>query len=258
MSIKTVNIIGAGNVATQLALALERAKKGTVQAILSKRMPNAQLLADRIDAKAITDFNALPSADLILIAVKDDAIAEVVMQLHPTSAVVHTSGSKSVDLLSKFSNYGILYPLQTFSKGRLIEMANVPFFLDVPNNQIFSDQLAAFCKNYLSNLIYYADSDKRATIHLAAVIASNFSNHLLAEAEQILKADDMPLHILAPLLKETLAKAFELGPVSAQTGPAKREDEIVLNRQLAALADEDVKRIYQLISKRIQKMDAET
>ncbi len=248
--IKSVNIIGAGNVATHLVKAIS-AHAGMLRAVYARNLEKANELAAVAGIGGVAKISELPLADLTIIAVKDDAIEGIVEQLNPDFKVVHVSGSKPLELLDKFSQKGILYPLQTFSTKRELDVHKIPFFIEVVNDE-FKAELHHFCAACFSENIHYANSHQRATIHLAAVLASNFSNHLLAEAQTILETENLPFSILEPLMVETLRKSFDLEPRNAQTGPAVRNDTATLTHQINALPDEDLKLIYHLISKRIQ------
>lgn len=247
--IERVNIIGAGNVATHLLSKLSHTCK--ISSIFSRDFTKAAALAQKVKGVPIDNLKAIDlHADLTIIAVKDDAIVEVLSQLPKSLPIVHTSGSRGVEVMQAFANYGILYPLQTFSKNRPLEIGEIPFFIEA-SSSVFLEKIERFCKTHLSENVSYSDSHKRSVIHLAAVFASNFTNHLLTEAQCILDTENIPLSVLEPLMLETIQKAFALGPKITQTGPAARSDQKVIDKQIATLKEDDLKSIYELISKRI-------
>ncbi|WP_027418658.1 Rossmann-like and DUF2520 domain-containing protein [Crocinitomix catalasitica] len=244
-----INIIGSGNVAK--AFALQLYKKVEIVSVYSRNYENALGLANKVKAFAYNDLEELNfDVDLNIIAVKDDAIEDIVKCLPNNISVVHTSGSVGIESLNKFDEFGILYPYQTFTSGRIIDMTNIPFFLEA-NTTSFKNELNDFCLKNFSAQIYEANSEKRKHIHLAAVITSNFTNHLLFEAEKILSEVNYPLDILKPLLLETIEKAISIGPKNAQTGPAKRNDVKVMSNQINSIESRELKIVYELMSKLI-------
>ncbi|MCW3084335.1 MAG: oxidoreductase [Bacteroidetes bacterium] len=251
MQATTITLIGAGNVATQLGIAL-REQGYAISQVYSPTKKSAEALAKKVNAAAITDLKKLHSNSIIyIIAVKDDAIETVAKQLHfKNQIVVHTSGTVPIDVLKKTSkNYGVLYPLQTFSKEKAVDLKTTPVCIEA-NNKPTSTTLQYFAKSFSGN-VQQVSSGQRKTIHLAAVFACNFSNHMYAVAEGILKKDKLSLDLLQPLIEETAAKIKNNSPVKMQTGPAARGDKKTMKAHLKLIADADNKKIYQLISKGI-------
>ncbi len=249
--IQKVNIIGSGNVSTHLARYLN--VYVDILSVYSKNFMNARKLADEFNATPVDDAHELSDdADLNIICLKDDAIELIAAGMNKSIPVVHTSGSVSIDVFSQFDTYGILYPLQSFSKSRAVEISKIPFFLETSSDE-FYQELGSFCDEYLSTNTQPADSKKRAGMHLAAVIANNFSNYLLSVSEAILNDYDLPLETIEPLMEETINKAFLNGPVQSQTGPARRSDQNTVNKHLSLLKDEDQKKLYQMMSELIEK-----
>ncbi len=246
-----VSIIGSGNVATHLALTLF--KNGVdIGSVYSQNLENAKSLADRVAGKGVDDYGDIDfEVDFLILAIKDDAIASVVEHLPKSVAVLHTSGSISIQVLSSFQAYGILYPLQTFSKTRGIDMTEVPFFIEA-NDDVYLAKVKTFVMATLSQSVYKADSEVRKTIHLAAVFANNFSTQLMVEASGILATKGLDISIFKPLMTETFDKIFEQGALAALTGPAKRNDEGVIQNQLSSIASADLKAIYTLLTARIK------
>ena len=244
--------IGAGNVATQMALSLKKAKHNILQ-IVSKHKSSGNSLAKLLKCDYTTFIEKIDmSADIYIIAVKDDAIIKVVKQLKlKDKIVVHTSGSVEMNLLKFVSkNYGVFYPLQTFSKKNKANFKFVPICLEANNSYTFKilEQLA----KSISNNVKKINSEQRKTIHLAAVFACNFCNHLYAIASTILEASDLSLDILKPLIEETANKINSSNPSKIQTGPAIRGDKKTMNNHLKMLTKEkNLQNIYELMSKSI-------
>lgn len=248
-------IIGSGNVATQLSLALQKSKHAIVQ-VYSKNNSSARNLAKKLRC----DFTTYPekiiaTADIYIIAVKDDAIVEVAEHLKLIDrVVVHTSGSVEMDVLKGTSkNYGVFYPLQTFSKKNKINFKSIPVCLEA-NNSITFKILQSLAKSITLN-VQKINSGQRKIIHLAAVFACNFTNHLYTIASDILSSANVSFDILKPVIEETANKIKNSSPHETQTGPAIRNDKKIIDRHLKMLSD---KRQYQQIYKLISKSIGET
>ena len=251
--ISKVNIIGSGKVAGQLAQALS--EKVDIVTVYSLNIENAKMLAHKINAKPINDLNDLErEVDLNIISVKDDVVEAVASQLPKTVPVVHTSGSIGIEALNNFSNFGILYPLQTFSEHRNVRFEEVPVLIEAGSVE-FENTILEFCKVNLSEQVISADSSIRAKIHLSAVITNNFFTQLLSEAKSILDQQGLDYRILKPLLTETLSKSFDIGPKAAITGPAARKDLRVIKKQIDNIEDPKLKAVYKLISEMIMGED---
>lgn len=250
-----ISIIGSGNLATQLGLALY--KEGyLISQVYSRNKKNAETLSKKLRAKAIVDLKKL-SADssIYIIAVKDDAIESVAKQLKlKDQIVVHTSGSVSMDVLKKTSkNYGVFYPLQTFSKEKQTSFKTIPICIEA-NNSNTSTALQYFAKSISSN-VQKVNSEQRKKIHLAAVFACNVSNHMDTIAERLLAKDKLSLDLLKPLIEETANKIKENKPSKIQTGPAVRNDKKTMDAHLKLLKKEkDLKKMYSLLSESIMKI----
>jgi predicted short-subunit dehydrogenase-like oxidoreductase (DUF2520 family) len=250
--ITKVNIIGSGNVATQLAKTLHQ--KGVfVSGIYSLHIKNAKILSHLVDAEPTDNLKKLDdNVDLNIIAVKDDFITNIQAKLPNKTPIVHTSGSIGMDCFHSKKSYGILYPLQTFTKFNDIDLSTVPFLIEANSND-FETDLISFCHKNLSKTAYKTNSDTRSYIHLAAVISNNFSTILLQQSKKILDQNGIDFNLLNPLLTETLKNAFKLSPEKAQTGPAKRGDVKVINKHLKMIEEMDLKQIYQLLTELIIK-----
>lgn len=248
-----VSIIGSGNVATHIAKALYKANV-TLLDVWSYSLANAQLLANKVDARAIAELSQISDeADIVLIAVKDDAIVAVADQLKNYKGLVaHTSGAIALDALAGNKNYGVFYPLQTFSKHKELDFGNVPLCLEAnnANNLSLLKQLAAL----ISKSLYEVDSEQRKTLHLAAVFACNFPNYLYGIAQQLLAQNQLDFNIIKPLIAETANKVQSAFPNEVQTGPAVRNDEQTLKKHEAMLQEHPAwLTIYKLLSDQIKK-----
>lgn len=247
-------MIGSGNLAWHLAPALDNAGYSVVE-VYSRKRKNAKQLVDRLyQAEIKTDLDFSNSiSELFLIAVNDDAIEEVIRELViPENAIVaHTSGASSIGLLeyAATDNYGVFYPLQTFSKNKKVNFQEIPICVESSND--YTEVTLVAIAKALTKQVYMIDSDNRKALHLAAVFACNFTNHCLRLAEDILKKEKIPFDIIKPLIIETINKSLELGPKKAQTGPAKRHDFETLDKHLAYIQDEELSELYRLISQHI-------
>jgi len=245
-------LIGSGNVATQLGLALKKVNHKIVQ-VYSRTPKSARLLALKLRADAITDITLLTTkADLYIIAIKDDAVIKLTKKLPlKDKLIVHTSGTLPLSILKKPSNIcGVLYPLQTLSKNKTIDFSNVPLCIEGNTKQV-ETELLKMAKS-ITKKVYLVNSEKRKTIHLAAVFACNFSNHMYTLAYLTLKKNKLPFDLLLPLIQETTTKLNFGNPIQMQTGPAIRKDKSIMNTHLKMLSTEKIlQKLYKLISKSI-------
>ncbi len=250
---KKISFIGSGNVATQLAKAFDRSGY-TIHQIISRHKENAFKLAKLFGAYHSDDIRDLyPDIELLVIAVSDDEIENVASEINLNSSiVVHTSGAVPMNVLADTSlNYGVLYPLQSFSGTKETDLRNVPILIEGSDELVLRslDKIAYD----ISNVVVKMNSSDRSKIHLAAVIVNNFTNHMFSKAEQYLNNNDLSFKILLPLIRETVEKLDKLSPYEAQTGPARRGDHETINRHLSMLKDnEDIARFYALMSKMIE------
>jgi len=245
-------LIGAGNVATQLGLALKRSNHRILQ-VYSKHNPSAIELAKKLKSPFTTSLDEInPNADIYIISVKDDAIANVADHIRLTDkTIVHTSGSVDMESIKACSkNYGVFYPLQTFSKSKKAEFKKVPICLEASNKNTFKI-LETLAKS-ISHDIHKISSQQRINIHIAAVFACNFTNHFYAIADDILKSNKLSLDLIKPLIAETAEKIKNNSPLDMQTGPAIRGDKKTMEKHLKMITDKKYKQLYKLISKSIE------
>lgn len=241
--------IGAGNVATHLAPAMQRAGIGRVVQVWSRNDSSSSRLVDLLGGgdpvSNLADIRR--DAGMYVVSLVDRAVSEVIGLLpHNDALWVHTSGSLSVDTLSSLSpRHGVMYPLQTFSRDVEVEMGEVPFFVEGSDPQVAGEIYDIASR--ISPDVHYADSCLRARMHIAAVFACNFTNYMFTVADDLLQLDGLDLSVLYPLLRETLRKAQEGSPASGQTGPAVRGDREIMDLHASSLPD-DLADIYRTLS----------
>lgn len=256
MSMK-ISLIGSGRVATHLAVALQQLGH-QIQQIYSPNLSHAQQLAIQVAASAVNDFMQIDAAiDLLIIAVKDQAIAQVAGQLPEHLAdvlLVHTSGSTDLNVLSQWHEHcGVLYPLQTFSFEKSVNWEQVPLLLETYQAQDL--RILQNLAQQLSQRVYVYSSAQRLTLHLAAVFACNFSNYCYDMAKQVVDGATVDFSLLYPLILETAQKATQFAPKEVQTGPAVRQDQQILTMHQELLQQQgraDLATIYQVFSLAIQ------
>jgi predicted short-subunit dehydrogenase-like oxidoreductase (DUF2520 family) len=220
--------------------------------VYDRKPEKAKAFAAELSATPLSDFrNIIENADLYLVCVSDAAIAEVGAQLHYARGIVaHTSGSVRMDALAGNDNIGVFYPLQTFTTGVPVDLNEVPFLCEGNSSQAESALMALALE--LGTKVYAISSDQREKLHVAAVFANNFTNHLLAKAHQICEENHIPFSVLHPLILETARKATEGNPKDQQTGPAKRGDTVTIEKHLDQLTDSKLQALYKLLTQSIQ------
>lgn len=252
-TIKNITVIGAGGVATSLIPAFI-AKGFNINCIYSRHIESAQILAKKYNCSSTDDLSHVSNnSDLYLICITDDAVASVAKELHirKDAICVHTAGSLSMNLLSGLTqNFGIFYPMQTFSKGRIVDFNDVPLFIEASNEET-KTRLHEVAEK-LSNKIYDLNEEGRRKLHLAAVFACNFSNHCYSIAEDLLNQQGLPFNVLLPLIDETARKVHTISPLLAQTGPAVRNNKCVINNHKNMLIKRnDLREIYNILTENI-------
>lgn len=254
-SIRRITLIGAGNVAFHLARAIHGTGMEIVQ-VFSRTMDSARTLADKYNAGAVSDIGKISSgSDLYIIAVSDNALPEVANRLNLADRpVVHTSGSHSLEVLKNTSaRTGVIYPLQTFSKMKDVNFSKVPLCIEASSAEV-AESLKDFSLA-LSDHVNFLPSGKRKILHLSAVFACNMPNYLYSIAQELLEQNDIDFELLKPLIMETADKAIEMDPREAQTGPAWRRDDRILEKHLSLLDRfPEYREIYKLLSDNIIKM----
>lgn len=242
--IKTV-IIGSGNVAQHLISAFSKSSETQIIQIFSR----SPFVFGNIPV--VHDLNALADADLYIIAVSDDVIAEVSQQLpFENRLVVHTSGSLPMETLSSKNRKGVFYPLQTFTKNKTVDFKTIPICLE--SESATDLNVLQNVAHSISDKVFGISSEQRKYLHVSAVFVNNFVNHLYKIGSDICTENNVPFDILKPLIRETADKILTLSPEEAQTGPAKRNDSQTIQRHLDFLSDENQKNIYKLLTQSIQ------
>lgn len=249
-----ISFIGSGNVASHLAKAMENAGH-FVHEIYSRNPENAKALIGKLyntAAQEHLDFSR-SKARIFFLAASDNAIPELAAEiiLPPNALLVHTSGSVPLSQLGYASDrIGVFYPLQTFSKSKKIDLREVPILIEAEDKKV-EKELWSLART-LSRKIEKVNSNNRKIIHIAAVFACNFTNHLLAISNDMLEKQKVDFELLKPLIVETINKGLSIGPENAQTGPAVRNDLQTLDNHMAYLEyDESLQEIYKVISQHI-------
>jgi len=251
--IQEIVIIGAGNVATHLGKALQKAGR-TVQQVYSRTPKAASLLATQLNCEHTSHLSGIyPNADLYLFAVSDYALPDLLRYFpHKGVFAAHTSGSHSMQLLTEAGfRSGVFYPLQTFSKSIAPNFSNIPLCIEASGQKDLEllNELALA----ISPDVRHINSSQREIIHIAAVFACNFTNHMYAVADDLLEKSNIRFDILFPLLEETLRKAKEKRPALVQTGPAARNDQNIIEKHVNKLSSlPDYQKLYNFISESIQ------
>ena len=253
-----VALLGAGRVASQLGPALAQAGHQVVY-VWSRTAASAEALAARLPGAQVLpslDMARLPAADVYLLAVPDAAIPVLLAQAHfPANALVaHTSGTVPLSVFSGGPEVrgGVFYPLQTFSPGRDVDWQTVPLCIEA--TEPAAEEMLLALGATLSRSVQRVGTPQRQAIHIAAVFACNFTNHLLGISHALLQQQALPLTLLGPLLQETVEKALAYPPFTVQTGPAARHDTPTLDWHRAALAGHTQwLEIYNLLTDSIQQ-----
>ena len=271
-------LIGAGNLATHLGKALHAAGHDMLQ-VFSRTMQSAETLASLLDAEPLTDIAQVrDGADVYIFSVKDSALVQLVAQLcrHEADGLgedgavnalckakkgehervfLHTAGSMPMSVFKGMAqHYGVLYPMQTFSKQREVDFSIIPCFVEA-NDEFAQKQIEGLARE-ISGRVYQLSSEDRKYLHLSAVFACNFANHCYAISQELLEEHGIPFDVMLPLINETAAKVHEMKPKNAQTGPAVRYDENVIDKQSKLLENHPhFKKVYDSMSKSIHGLN---
>lgn len=271
-------LIGAGNLATHLGKALHAAGHDMLQ-VFSRTMQSAETLASLLDAEPLTDIAQVrDEADVYIFSVKDSALLQLVAQLcrHEADGLgedgavnalrkakkgehervfLHTAGSMPLSVFKGMAqHYGVLYPMQTFSKQREVDFSIIPCFVEA-NDEFAQKQIEGMARE-ISGRVYQLSSEDRKYLHLSAVFACNFANHCYAISQELLEEHGIPFDVMLPLINETAAKVHEMKPKDAQTGPAVRYDENVIGKQSKLLENHPhFKKVYDSMSKSIHGLN---
>ena len=251
-----IALVGAGRVASCMGPRLKQAGH-TIAGVYSRTLEHAEELAALVGAPASDRLDRLPEADVYLIMLSDDALlqhASTIVKGREDSLFLHTAGSVPMDVFKEAGarHYGVLYAMQTFSKGIQVDWAQVPVFIEGSSKRELETvrSLALDLSPHVTPL----SSTGRKKLHIAAVFTCNFTNHMYAISEQLLAEEGIPFSVMIPLVRETARKVENLSPAAAQTGPAVRGDLKVIREHLELLSEHpEYADIYQLLSTDINK-----
>lgn len=249
----SINIVGAGNVGSHISRAFRNA--GFSINIIYNRSPGkADLLAKKLRTKATRSLSDLDPDGLTCICVSDDAIRDVInaiVDIHGEDhSIVHTSGSLGVQFDdTHHKNVGCIWPVQSINKDVTIDFSSVPLCIDA-NNERFLKKIMDVSKS-LSRSVFHLPSEKKKFIHLSAVWANNFSNHVIHLAEEICETNGVSREVLYPLLSNMIAQLHERKALEIQTGPARRKDLITIEKHLSLMNDKKMKDLYRHLTESI-------
>jgi len=248
---KTI-IIGAGKLAWHLGPALQKAGFRIIQ-IYSRTLSSAAAFGLHIDVPWTTDVNMLKEgAELMIFCISDRALEDLLPQISRKDVfMIHTAGSLPSNVFDKWtSDFGVLYPLMTFTKTRSMEFRTVPVCIEA-NNKKNEDRLKRFAE-MISDNVSVVDFENRKIMHMSAIFACNFTNHMYRTAYDILSQYEFDFGILKPLIMETATKVLEMSPHEAQTGPASRHDKNILHTHQLMLQDHpEWQKLYTFVSESI-------
>ena len=243
-------IIGSGNVGYHLAKAFQQ-NNIPVSQIFGRNESDLKFISDQLQIPFST--SKLNDADLYLICVSDGSVGEVSRLITKENCLVaHTSGSLPKEILAGNYRKASFYPLQTFSKSKNLDYKEIPFFVESEGEDDL--ELLKNIALKISKKVMVSTYKKRKYIHLTAVFACNFVNHLYARAKEISDSQEIPFDYFLPLIKETTQKIEILEPKLAQTGPAIRNDERVLKAHEELIKDQEQLKIYKIMNESIKKM----
>ena len=246
----TIVFLGFGNVNFHLINTLYKHNKDSVIQVYNRSEINLNKELNKIPFT--TDLSKIKEADLYIIGIPDDAIAAFSETLPlKNKLVVHTSGSVSMEALSKRNRKGVFYPLQTFSKNREVNFNTIPICIEAKEEADL--ELLTNLGNSLSEKVVEIDSDERSKLHLAAVFVNNFVNHLYAIGDDILGNNELSFDLLHPLIEETASKVKTLSPSEVQTGPARRGDQKTIEKHLHLLTEGPESELYQQLTESLMK-----
>ncbi len=249
---KRIVMIGSGNVASQLSNALLSAGYQVIQ-VYSRTAAHARALAVTLNASWTDQVSEITDqGDIYILAVVDSALPQLADQIRIRSQLlIHTSGSVEMNLFrGKAKNYGVFYPLQTFSKNKPVDFRVIPVAVEGNNKE--SENALLHLGHQVSERVIKLNSTDRLHLHLAAVFACNFTNHLYHLASLILDKKNLPFDLLLPLIHETAGKIKTIHPREGQTGPAVRNDQIVIKKHLDLLSfSTEIRELYDLLSRNI-------
>jgi len=241
-------------VATHLSRHLH-AQGHSIDCVWSRSLDSALTLAHQVEARASSLLSELPrQADFYLLAVPDEAVAGLAADCTDYRGIwLHCAGALPMQVFQGlFPEYGVMYPLQTLNKEFPLQSGKIPFLVEGSSPEVTA-QVTRLASS-IAERVEALDSASRLVVHLAAVFANNFSNHMVHIAQEILKEQNLPAGILDPLLEETYRKVLRVGAGAAQTGPAVRDDQITLKRHIEWLKSHpEWEKLYTFVSREIAR-----
>lgn len=253
--VKKVGIIGLGRVGVHLARAF--ALENVFDLIVYNRseIPSEIRLPDVIYTHNLKD---LTDADLLLITVKDDAIISILDRMEglfpPEVVVIHCSGSIPATIIQPyFKNFGVLYPLQTFSKEKTVDYSEIPLFVTASDPE--TSEIIEMAGRNISQKIIRISDEQRVFLHIAAIFTCNYTNAMYAIGSRLCEEHALDFDLLKPLIQETADKIMTMDPKDAQTGPAVRRDWEIIHKheEFLSVYDENLREIYRNMADYISK-----
>ena len=245
-----ISIIGAGNVGLNMFETLRKKKDVKLVTLFNRSIE--KILSYRNKVFITNNINELKKSDIYIISTKDDSIKKISEKLiGKDGLIVHTSGSTEMKILSIHKNFGVFYPLQTFTKEKITDFKKIPICIEA-NNEINFKTLKKLTK-ISGSKCYQLDSKQRIALHVSAVFACNFTNYLFSIAYDICTSNKIPFDTLFPLIRETLEKIEKNNPSEIQTGPAIRNDKITIKKHLNFINSKSSKKIYSILTDEIIK-----
>ncbi len=249
-----ISFAGAGRVAEALCKELFHAGF-RIDMIASETEISGKSLADSSKAVWSPTLQFPDSTKIIIVAVPDHRLISVLntLKCRTGTLVVHTAGSFGLDIFPEhIKQKGVFYPLQTFSKNRIVSFIDLPFLLEASDEE--SSEILKTIAESIGGDVHFVGTEQRRMLHLAAVFVCNFTNHILTEGQEVAGNAGFTLEILEPLIKETISKALDLGPENSQTGPAVRNDKNTIEKHLELLSfSPELQRIYNEMTRSIIK-----
>jgi len=242
-------ILGTGNLAKHLYTAFIKANAVDIVQVVGRNQKELEQFS--MHSTLSNDFAFIADADVYLIAVNDDAITEVSQHLLKKKGIVaHTSGAIGLNAIQP-ANKGVLYPLQSFTKGKTVDFSSIPICIEAEEKE--SLETLRTLANSISENVHHIDSEQRKKLHLAAVFVNNFTNYLFSIGEELCLEEGLSFDLLKPLISETADKIQAMSPKEAQTGPARRNDTKSMDSHLKLLNKKEHIALYKLLSQAIKQ-----
>lgn len=251
MATYNISFIGAGNVAESLVAGLSAAGHRIIS-VASRSGESARMLATSSGAEWRRDLSVPHNCDVLILSVTDTAVSQVAAEavIPSGTVIVHTAGSVPLEAIGRSTGAGVLYPLQTFTRGFPPDLRKVPFFIEATDSRTL--KILREIGESIGAGAWECDSQARKQLHLAAVFTNNFSNFMMTTGESIAGRAGIDPQLLRPLIEETARKAVRTGPAAAQTGPAVRHDSGTIKSHIDLLSfSPQYQKLYRLVSSMI-------